>query len=132
MSIAFITLIFGFLLGKFTSDRNYIIKEKHKHQQEVTSRPSQSSQNDMDKLISSVIDAAREKLTTNSNFKEEYLKGEGAKKIVSSLGNNFTTCLSEFRFDSEEEDLEDFLRHLLKKYYDSFENCVKELRTILL
>lgn len=131
MSIAFITLIFGFLLGKFTSDRNHFIKESnYKRQQEVTHRP-QITQNEVDILISSVINAAQEKLSTNS-FKEQYFKEDGAKNFVSSLGGNFTTCLNEFSFDHNEEDLEDFLKHLLENSYKLYVKCVKELRSNLL
>jgi hypothetical protein len=130
MSVAFITLIFGFLLGKFTSDRNHLIKENYKRQHEVTYRPQ--TINEVDKLISSVIDAAREKLSGGSDFKEQYFKEEGAKRVVSALGKNFTTCLTEFSFDVEEEDLEDFLKHILRNYYNLYLKCANDLRTILL
>lgn len=131
MSIAFITLILGFLLGKFTSDRNHLIKENYKRQQEVNYRP-QATQNEVDLLINSVIDAVREKLSTSSTFKEQLLKEEGGKKIAASLGRNFTSCLNEFAFESEEEDLEDFLKHLLRTSYNFYVKCAKELKSILL
>jgi hypothetical protein len=130
MSVAFITLIFGFLLGKFTSDRNHLIKENYKRQHEVTDRPQ--TVNEVDKLISSVIDAARERMSTSSEFKEQYFKDEGAKKVVSALGKNFTTCFKEFLIDDDEEDLEDFLKHILRNYYNLYLKCANELRSILL
>lgn len=130
MSVAFITLIFGFLLGKFTSDRNHLIKENYKRQHDVTYRP-QVTLSEVDKLINNVLDSAREKLSTDSSFKEQYFNEEGAKKIVSTLRNNFTNCLSEFTIDVEEEDLEDFLRHILRNSYNLFLKCANDLRIIL-
>lgn len=130
MSVAFIALILGFLLGKFTSDRNQLIKENYKRQHDVTYRP-QVTLSEVDKLINSVIETAREKLSTDSNFKEQYFMEEGAKKIVTTLRTNFTGCLSEFSIDLEEEDLEDFLRHILKNSYNLFLKCANELKVIL-
>lgn len=130
MSVAFIALIFGFLLGKFTSDRNHLIKENYKRQHDVTHRP-QMTFSEVDKLINSVIETAREKLSTDISFKEQYFKDEGAKKIVTTLRSNFTSCLKEFSADSEEEDLEDFLRQILRSSYNLYLKCVNELRIIL-
>lgn len=130
MSIAFITLIFGFLLGKFTSDRNHLIKENYRRQHDVTYRP-QVTISEVDKLINNVVDTAREKLTSDSSFKEQYFKEEGAKKIVTTLRTNFTSCLSKFTVDVDEEDLEDFLRHILRNSYNLYLTCANNLRNIL-
>jgi hypothetical protein len=130
MSVAFITLIFGFLLGKFTSDRNQLIKENYKRQHDVTYRP-QVTVSEVDKLIKNVLEAAREKLSTDNSFKEQYFKDGGAKKILSTLRSNFTSCLSEFAIDFEEEDLEDFLRHILRNSYNLYLKCANDLRNTL-
>ena len=131
MSVAFLTLIVGFLLGKFTSDRNQMIKENFKRQHDVTHKP-QMIISEVDKLINSVIETARDKLTTeSSNLKEQYLQEDGPKKITEMLRHNFTTCLGEFSVDNEEDDLEDFLRHILRNSYDLYLDCTRELRKIL-
>lgn len=130
MSVAFITLIFGFLLGKFTSDRNQLIKENFKRQHDVTHRPQVITE--VDKLINNVLDTAREKLSSDNSFKEQYLKDEGAKQIVSTLRNNFTNCLSEFTVDSDKEDLEDFLRHILRNSYNLYLKCANGLNKLIL
>jgi hypothetical protein len=130
MSIAFVTLIFGFLLGKFTSDRNHLIKENYRRQAEITHRPV-VMQNEVDKIINSVIEAARRKLSTN--FKEQYYKEhEGANQYTTMLSHNFTECIGEIKYESEEEDLEDFIKHMLRNYYDLFVKCARDLRKILL
>lgn len=130
MSVAFIALIFGFLLGKFTSDRNHLIKENFKRQHDVTYRP-QVTLSEVDKLINSVLESAREKLSTDSSFKEQYFKDEGAKKIVSTLRSNFTSCFNEITTEPEDEDLEDFLRHILRNSYNLYLKCANDLRIIL-
>lgn len=129
MSIAFITLIFGFLLGKFTSDRNHIIKENLKRQQEL-SHKTVVAQSEVDRLIDSVIEAAQFKLTTN--FKEQYLSEHGASKYHNYLEQNFTSCINGVSRDTSQDDLADFLNNLLRNYYKIYIKCSKELRNILL
>lgn len=135
MSIAFITLIFGFLLGKFTADRNHIIRDNHKRQNEIAHRPA-VMQSEIDKVINSVIDAAKIKQLTN--LKEHYSKEtnndeEGAKRYLKFFGENFTSCLREVTYENHiDKNLEDFMSSLLRNYYNVYLKCARELRGVLL
>lgn len=121
MSIAFITLIFGFLLGKFTSDRNHIIKENYKRQHDT--HKTVIAQNEVDKLINSVIDAAK------TNYKDHT---EGTKN-AKYFERNFTNCLiDDNSHDHLDEDFDDFLSHFLRHYYDMYLKCANDLRKTLL
>lgn len=128
MSIAFIALIFGFLLGKFTSDRNHIIKENQRRLDTV--HRTIVTQSEVDRMIDSVAEAAQFKLTTN--FKEQYASEQGANSYHSYLGQNFTSCINQVTYDISNHDLVDFLNNLLKNYYKIYLKCSRDLRNILL
>lgn len=130
MSIAFITLIFGFLLGKFTSDRNHLIKENHRRQNEMTHRTI-VSQSEVDRVIDSVREAAQFKLTTN--FEDQSVDSDqGASKYFTYLGRNFTTCINHVTYDTSKDDLTDFLDNLLRNHYKIYLKCSRDLQKILL
>lgn len=119
MSIAFLTLILGFLLGKSTSDRHHLIREHNRRQNELILRSPQ----DIDKIEIALINSAKAKLSTV--FEEYYL--EQHLTINKQLKENLTQCIDSTTFDTSQEDLEDFLRHLIREEYNSFIKCADNL-----
>ncbi|KAG5683622.1 hypothetical protein PVAND_012895 [Polypedilum vanderplanki] len=129
MSIAFIALIFGFLLGKFTSDRNHIIKEKR-----PTIHKPLVMENEIEKVINTVVRAARIREMTNykeQHSKEEEENDDDAKSFLSFYRTNFTNCLSDVTNDNLDDTLEDFLHNLLTEHYKIYLKCARELENIL-
>jgi hypothetical protein len=132
MSIAFITLIFGFLLGKFTSDRNHLIKENYRRMHDT-----KPPQNEVDKLINSLSEVAKnfnvEQFSKDHN--KNYDSEATAINMHKIMHNNFTNCLSDVNYEQLSEtieDLDDFLKHMLRNYYENFKKCVTNLRKVLL
>jgi 2-methylisocitrate lyase-like PEP mutase family enzyme len=122
MSIAFLTLILGFLLGKSTSDRYHVIKD-HKRQTELLLRLSQGG-NDIDKIEDALITMVRAKLLTN--FKEYY--SDHHFEVNNLMKNNFTSCMhTSLNFNTSQEDFEDFTRHLIREEQKSFIKCADNL-----
>lgn len=91
-------------------------------------------QNEIDKVISSVIDTARTKQLTN--YKDQYSREDddsaAAKSYMSLLSTNFTSCLNEATIESVDESLEDYLNNLLRNYYNVYLKCARDLRSILI
>jgi hypothetical protein len=127
MSIAFIALIFGFLLGKFTSDRNHILKSKGP----TTHRPITIVEHEIDKVIASVIDAARARQTATNSKDQYFREGEDALQLP-FFRTNFTRCLSEVPDEQQDESLEDSLNNILRNHYNMYLKCARDLRSMLI
>jgi len=133
MSLCFLTLLGGFFLGKYTSERHHLLKEQYKlkhHQQTIG--PTQT-ESDWEKLENTVAHAAQEKLLT-SFFKQLYSTEHQA--INTKLKSNFTGCLAaaasaEEEEEEEEADLVVFLRHLMRHNAQNFDQCAKSLASFL-
>lgn len=128
MSIAFVALILGFLLGKFTSDRNHIIKESIRRKSELSHR-TVVPQNEVDRMIDFVNEGAQFKLTTN--FKDQLDSEQVAKKYTNNLRSNFSTCICQNNFDASTDDLAEFLSNLLRYHYKNYLKCTKDLHNDL-
>lgn len=125
MSIAFLSLIGGFLLGKSTSDRYHLIRE-HKRQNELLQRASLAD-SDIDDIEARLSGIVRAKLSTN--FKDYY--AEQYLLVNSQLQQNFTGCIADTAFNASRDDLEEFSRHLIRDQYNSFIKCADILKTFL-
>lgn len=124
MSIAFLTLILGFLLGKSTSDRFHAMRDQ-KRQSELLLRTSQS-RSDVDKIEDALINIVVAKLSTN--FKEFY--SDHHSEVNDQMKQNFTNCMNT-SFNTSQEDFEDFSRHLIREEYNSLIKCTKILQVFV-
>lgn len=123
MSIAFLTLIIGFLLGKSTSDRHHAIKD-NRRQNELAHR---SSENDIEKVENALILVAKSKLLTN--FKEYY--DNQPNDVNTKLKQNFTNCMDATSVNIYQANLEDFLSNLIREEFVSFITCADSLKKFL-
>lgn len=123
MSIAFLTLIAGFLLGKSTSDRYHLMKE-HRRQTELLHRQSIADIDQIELAISNIVKA---KLTTN--FKDYY--ADQYQLVNSQLKQNFSNCIADTTLNTSLDDFNEFSRHLIREEYNSFIKCADILKTFL-
>lgn len=127
LSIGFITLILGFLLGKSTSERHFALKEHTRLQKELLHRSS-LGENEAEKIENALLSLAKVKLSS-TNFKEYY--NDQPTIINNQLKQNFTNCISSATFNTSQENLETFLSHLIQEEYNSFLKCSDDLKTFL-
>lgn len=126
MSIAFLTLIAGFLLGKSTSDRYHLMKE-HRRQTELLHRPPSSADSDIDRIELAFSVVVKAKLTTN--FKDYY--ADQYQLVNSQLKQKFSNCTADTTLNTSLDDLNEFSRHLIREEYNSFIKCADILKTFL-
>lgn len=119
MSIAFLTLILGFLLGKSTTERHQLIREHNKRL--LTTTVHRDS--DIDNIENALITIVRAKLSTN--FNEYY--SDHHLMINSEMKQSFTNCIAATSFNTSQDDLEDFTRHLVREEFNSFMMCADNL-----
>lgn len=126
MSIAFLCLILGFLLGKSTSDRHHLLREQKRVSEELSNRAKSS---ELDKIENALISTVRTKLSTN--FDDFY--SNQSTEVNTQLKQNFTLCItntSSFEIQSQ-DNLEDFTKQLIREGFNSFIKCANTLRKFL-
>lgn len=98
---------------------------EHKRNSELLEHSAQGD-SDLDKLETALMLVARAKPT---NFRDYY--SDHFPTVNSLLTKNFTSCLESTTFDTSHDDLEDFLRHLIRVHYKSFIKCAGDLTKFL-
>lgn len=124
LSIGFITLILGFLLGKSTADRHHALKD---HKRLQNSRSSLGG-TDIEKIEHALLSVASAKLLSTT-FNEYY--SSNTSTVNNQLKNHFTNCIQSTFLNASQDNLEIFLSHLLNEEYRSFIKCSDDLKTFL-
>jgi hypothetical protein len=115
------------MLGKSTADRHHAFKEHRRLQNELLHRSS-LGENDAEKIENALISVASAKLLT-TNFREYY--NESYASINSNIKQNFTSCIQNTFFNTSQDNLENFLSHLIQEEYNSFIKCSDDLKKFL-
>lgn len=113
----------GFLLGKFTSDRHHLVREKVRIQNEV------KPMNEIDNVYK-LFDASTK---LSPIFQETYLNNY--EQINDQFKINFTSCLSNSlsntNTNTSGSHLGEFLKSLIKNEFDNFISCSKKVNLYL-
>jgi hypothetical protein len=128
MSIAFLTLILGFLLGKSTSDRHHLMRDHLKRQNEADSIASRCK-TDFDKTEAELMSIARTEMT--KNFTDTY--SEQYSTINNQIAESFNQCLKN-RTQAHQnlnESFEHFLRSFIDEESNFFYTCFDGLKPLL-
>jgi translation initiation factor 2 alpha subunit (eIF-2alpha) len=130
MSIAFLTLILGFLLGKSTSDRAHLIRDHLKRQNEADSVGSRCEY-DFDKTAAELVSMARTEMM--KNFKELY--SDQHSTINNHIMDSFNQCLQlknrTHTHQKVHETFEVFLKSFIDEEFTSFRTCIEGLKEVL-
>lgn len=130
MSIAFLTMILGFLLGKSTSDRHHLIRDHLKRQNEADSIASQCP-HDFDKTEAELMSIARTEM--GKNFTEIYADQYAA--FNNQIAESFTQCLQLRNRTQTHQDVNESFEHFLKSFLDEesrlFYSCFDNLKPVL-
>lgn len=124
MSIAFLTLILGFLLGKSTSDRFHHFKEHNKRLSDELLHRESPGASEMERIENAFAGIVRAKLLTN--FNEYY--SDSNQVVNNQIKQNFTSCIASTSFNTSLLDLEEFTKHLIREEYNSFIKCADVLK----
>lgn len=125
LSIAFLMLIVGFLLGKSTSDRHHSLKVHNRHNVSFNGMFKEDER--MKKIEQDLKDIAKEKLM--AGFKEIY--SDQYLLINNQLKDRFQSCINSTNFDTSGEDLEGILVDLITVQHESFIKCIDDLEKFL-
>lgn len=122
MSVAFLTLVLGFLFGKSTSDRHHLIRENNRKQNGLLLEKS-----DIDKIEASLLVAANAKMSTS--FNESY--SERYQEINTLLQQHWLDCIGMPTFNTTIDELGDFVKQIVRQEYNNFINCSESLNLFL-
>lgn len=116
----------GFLLGKFTSDRHHLVREKVRIQNEV------KSINEIENVYKLFV-ASTSSSKLLPEFQETYLINY--EQINDQFKVNFTSCLtnsfSNTETNTSSSNLREFLKSLIKNEFDNFISCSKKVNLYL-
>lgn len=121
MSIAFLMMILGFLLGKSTSDRHHSVREHLRQQNEV------NRQDDIVKIENALVDFAAFK--TPTNVKTFY--NENYDDFQEHIKEHFVQCLDTSYQNTTVDSLEEFVKYFVREEYKNFKLCAYNLKDFL-